>query len=243
MRTADMHTSYLATVDALAGRSSFLGRAIVQALLTRRTQTSDNSIIRVLDITRNFTDPSIEFIQGDITNASDVTSALTHNNQTATTFVYTSSASVVYSGGALEYVDESLPYAETFGDFGPGDRQVTQGGLAAQRRNFPVLVQVGDNTAMFDFTMKPKLVIPTVVAAVILVVLKFLAAVKLVTHDVPFVFGMTFTPRYFNITKAKNMLGYRPVVPYSEGVPIAVKSCLERWAKEEAEAEQKQKQT
>ncbi|KAJ1894258.1 erg26, C-3 sterol dehydrogenase, partial [Kickxella alabastrina] len=142
-------------VYLVVGGEGFLGRAIVQALLTRRAQTADNSIIRVLDITRNFTDPSIEFIQGDITNASDVTSALTHNNQTATTvfhtasplmkspehlhtkvnitgtrvlldaskregvakFVYTSSASVVYSGGALEYVDESLPYAEVFADY------------------------------------------------------------------------------------------------------------------------------
>ncbi|KAJ1944583.1 hypothetical protein EC988_005952, partial [Linderina pennispora] len=59
-------------------------------------------------------------------------------------------------------------------------------------------------------------------------------------HEVPFVFGMTFTPRFFNITKAKKYLGYKPRVPYSEGVPIAVKACLDRWAKEEADAAAKQ---
>ncbi|KAJ1935171.1 erg26, C-3 sterol dehydrogenase, partial [Linderina pennispora] len=99
-------------------------------------------------------------------------------------FVYTSSASVVYAGKKLEYVDESIPYAEPFADyysetkaiaeklvieyndkygmrtaalrpsgiFGPGDRQTTPGALLAQRRNLPVLVQVGDNKALFDFT-------------------------------------------------------------------------------------------
>ncbi|KAJ2725781.1 erg26, C-3 sterol dehydrogenase [Coemansia sp. Benny D115] len=229
--------------------------------------------------------------------------------------VYTSSASVVYSGAALEYVDETIGYADKFADyysetkaiaekmtleyndkygmrtaalrpsgiFGPGDRQVTTGGLTAQRRNFPVLVQVGDNTALFDFTYVdnlaqahllcadklyddkvagevffitndepigmwsfmrllwaevgdtrgPKLVIPTVVATMILWFLRLLASVSLVKHEVPFVFGMTFTPRYFNVTKAKNVLGYKPEIPYSQGVPIAVKSCLERWAQEE----------
>ncbi|KAJ2554696.1 erg26, C-3 sterol dehydrogenase [Coemansia sp. RSA 1933] len=238
--------------------------------------------------------------------------------------VYTSSASVVYSGGPLEYVDETTPYPETFADhysatkaeaeqmvianddahgmrtaairpsgiFGPGDRQATPGALQAQRRGLPVLIQIGDNTALFDFTYVgniadahllcadhldsehvhgqtffitndepkgmwsffrllwaqvgdtrgPKLVIPTIVASFILVLLKMLAAVRLIKHDVPFVFGMTFTPRYFNISKAKKHLGYSPRVPHSEGVPLAVKACLERWALEEAAAKEHQKQ-
>ncbi|KAJ2393087.1 erg26, C-3 sterol dehydrogenase [Coemansia sp. RSA 2611] len=232
-------------------------------------------------------------------------------------FVYTSSASVVYSGGPLEYVDESIEYAKPFADyysetkaiaeqmvlefddklgmrtaalrpsgiFGAGDRQLTPGTLQAQRRNFPVLVQVGGSSPLFDFTYVgnladahllcadklyeenvagqvffisndepinmwaffrimwaevgdtrgPKLVIPTLVASMILVVLKLLAAVKVVKHDVPFVFGMTFTPRYFNITKAKKYLGYQPRVSYRQGVPIAVKACVDKWAQEEAE--------
>ncbi|KAJ1993474.1 erg26, C-3 sterol dehydrogenase [Coemansia spiralis] len=237
-------------------------------------------------------------------------------------FVYTSSASVVYSGKGLEYVDESIGYASPFADyysetkaiaeklvleyndkygmrtaalrpsgiFGPGDNQATPGALLAQRRNFPVLVQVGNNTALFDFTYVgnlaeahllcadklydenvsgqaffitndqpipmwsffrllwaqvgdtrgPKLIIPTFVASLILVFLKFLATIHLIKHDVPFVFGMTFTPRYFNITKAKKYLGYKPRIPYSEGVPIAVNACLERWAKEEEANARKQ---
>ncbi|KAJ2158061.1 erg26, C-3 sterol dehydrogenase [Coemansia sp. RSA 552] len=231
--------------------------------------------------------------------------------------VYTSSASVVYSGKALEYVDESIGYAEPFADyysetkaiaekmvlehndkygmrtavlrpsgiFGPGDRQTTPGALLAQRKNIPVLIQVGNNTALFDFTYVgnladahllcadrlyddnvsgqvffitndeptgmwsfmrllwaqvgdtrgPKLIIPTLVATIILGLLRILAAVRIIRHEVPFVFGMTFTPRYFNITKAKKYLGYKPRVPYSEGVPIAVNACLERWAREESE--------
>ncbi|KAJ1668604.1 erg26, C-3 sterol dehydrogenase [Coemansia sp. RSA 1813] len=239
-------------------------------------------------------------------------------------FVFTSSASVVYSGKALEYVDESLGYPETFADyysetkaiaekmvlehndmhgmrtasirpsgiFGPGDRQTTPGAMGAQRRNFPVLIQIGDNTAPFDFTYVgniadaqllcadkmynenvsgqaffitndepkgmwsffrllwaqvgdtrgPKLIIPTFVASFILVFLKFLAAINIVKHDVPFVFGMTFTPRYFNITKAKKYLGYEPRVSHSEGAPIAVKACLEQWAKEEEAAAAKTRQ-
>ncbi|KAJ2146102.1 erg26, C-3 sterol dehydrogenase [Coemansia sp. RSA 678] len=232
-------------------------------------------------------------------------------------FVYTSSASVVYSGSALEYVDESIPYAKPFADyysetkaraeqmvleaddalgmrtaalrpsgiFGPGDRQTTPGALLAQRRNFPVLVQVGSNTALFDFTYVgnladahllcadkmynegvagqaffitndepigmwsflrmlwaqvgdtrgPKLVIPNMLASMILVVLRLLALVHVVRHEVPFVFGMTFTPRYFNITKAKKYLGYSPRVPYSEGVQTAVRACLDRWDHEESQ--------
>ncbi|KAI8326369.1 3-beta hydroxysteroid dehydrogenase/isomerase, partial [Martensiomyces pterosporus] len=215
-------------------------------------------------------------------------------------FVYTSSASVVYSGKGLEYVDESIEYAKPFADyysetkaiaeklvleyndkygmrtaalrpsgiFGPGDRQTTPGALLAQRKNLPVLIQVGNNTALFDFTYVgnladahllcadklydenvsgevffitndepvgmwsfmrllwgevgdnrgPKLIIPTFVATMILGLLKLLAAMHLIKHEIPFVFGMTFTPRYFNITKAKKYLGYRPRVPYSEGV-------------------------
>ncbi|KAJ1731730.1 erg26, C-3 sterol dehydrogenase [Coemansia sp. Benny D160-2] len=237
-------------------------------------------------------------------------------------FVFTSSASVVYSGAPLVYVDEeSAGYPESFADhysatkataekmvlqyndphgmrtaairpsgiFGPGDRQTTPGALAAQRRGLPVLIQVGDNTAPFDFTYVgniadahllcadklysehvsgqaffitndepkgmwsflrllwaqvgdtrgPMLVIPTFVASFILVVLRMLAAVRLIRHEVPFVFGMSFTPRYFNISKAKKYLGYKPRVSHAEGAPIAVKACLERWAKEEAEAEAK----
>ncbi|KAJ2780691.1 erg26, C-3 sterol dehydrogenase [Coemansia javaensis] len=239
--------------------------------------------------------------------------------------VYTSSASVVYSGQPLDYVDESVGYASPFADhysatkaaaeklvleynsndnsaggmrtaalrpsgiFGPGDRQTTPGALLAQRRGVPVLVQVGGNTALFDFTYVgnladahlqcadrmhepgvagevffitndepigmwsflrliwaqvgdtrgPRLVIPTLVASMILAVLRLLAAVRIVRHEVPFVFGMTFTPRYFNITKAKKRLGYRPRVPYSEGVPIAVEACLARWAREEEENKKK----
>ncbi|KAJ1720059.1 erg26, C-3 sterol dehydrogenase [Coemansia biformis] len=230
-------------------------------------------------------------------------------------FVYTSSASVVYSGAALEYVDESIGYAPVFADyysetkaiaeklvleyndtqgmrtaalrpsgiFGPGDRQMTPGALLAQRRNLPVLIQVGTGGALFDFTYVdnladvhllcadklhedgvagevffitndqpinmwsfmrllwaevgdtrgPRLVIPTIVASAILMLLRLLAAVHIVKHEVPFVFGMTFTPRYFNITKAKKRLGYRPRVPYTQGVPIAVAACLESWAREE----------
>ncbi|KAJ2001569.1 erg26, C-3 sterol dehydrogenase [Coemansia thaxteri] len=234
-------------------------------------------------------------------------------------FVYTSSASVVYSGAGLEYVDETIGYASPFADyysetkaiaeklvleyndkhgmrtaalrpsgiFGPGDRQTTPGALLAQRKNLPVLIQVGNNTAKFDFTYVgnladahllcadklyddenvaghvffitndepigmwsfmrllwaqvgdsrgPKLVIPTFVATLILGLLRLLAAVHLIKHEIPFVFGMTFTPRYFNITKAKKHLGYAPRVPYAEGVPIAVNACLERWAKEERES-------
>ncbi|KAJ2850200.1 erg26, C-3 sterol dehydrogenase [Coemansia erecta] len=172
------------------------------------------------------------------------------------------------------------------GIFGPGDRQTTPGALGAQRRNLPVLIQIGENTAPFDFTYVsniadahllcadkmyndnvhgqaffitndeprpmwsffrmiwaevgdtrgPMLVIPTVVASVILVFLKFLAAIHLLKHDVPFVFGMIFTPRYFNISKAKKHLGYSPRVSHSEGVPIAVRACLEQWAKDEKAA-------
>ncbi|KAJ1918212.1 erg26, C-3 sterol dehydrogenase [Mycoemilia scoparia] len=231
-------------------------------------------------------------------------------------FVYTSSASVVYSGEALVNVDESIPYANPFADyysetkaiaekmvldandsskfrtvalrpsgiFGPGDRQATPGALLAQKRNFPVLIQVGDNTAKFDFTYVenladahllaadkvqhikevggeaffitnddpigmwsfmrmlwsavgdtrgPKLIIPTWLAGIILVVLRFLSSIGLVKHEVPFVFGMTFTDRYFNISKAKRLLGYTPRVSYAEGVPIAVEACLDRWKAEE----------
>ncbi|KAJ1879884.1 erg26, C-3 sterol dehydrogenase [Coemansia sp. RSA 486] len=337
------------------GGEGFLGRAIVKALVNRRTESGSSDVIRVLDLRRNYQDDNVEFYQGDITKTADVEAALTAKGRTATVvfhtaspvmkapeavhakvniegtkvlleacrlagvdrFVYTSSASVVYSGGPLEYVDESIGYAETFADyysetkaiaekmsleyndkygmrtaalrpsgiFGPGDRQVTTGALGAQKRNFPVLVQVGDNKALFDFTYVdnlaeahlscadklhddnvcgqaffitndqpigmwsfmrllwaavgdtrgPILIIPTFLATIILAFLKFLASIHVVKHDVPFVFGMTFTPRYFNITKAKKHLGYKPTVPYSEGVPIAVKSCLERWAKEEEE--------
>ncbi|KAJ2360038.1 erg26, C-3 sterol dehydrogenase, partial [Coemansia sp. RSA 2611] len=239
--------------------------------------------------------------------------------------VYTSSASVVYSGSGLEYVDETIGYASPFADyysetkaiaekmvlehndmygmrtaalrpsgiFGPGDRQTTPGALLAQRKNIPVLIQVGNNTAMFDFTYVgnladahllcadklydenvagqvffitndepigmwsfmrllwaqvgdtrgPKLVIPTFVATLILGLLRLLAAMHLIKHEIPFVFGMTFTPRYFNITKAKKHLGYAPRIPYAEGVPIAVNACLERWAKEEQESAAASSQT
>ncbi|KAJ1720848.1 erg26, C-3 sterol dehydrogenase [Coemansia erecta] len=342
-------------VFLVIGGEGFLGRAIVEALVSRREKSGTNDIVRVLDLRRNFEDDRVEFYQGDITKTPDVEQALNADGRTVTIvfhtaspvmkapealhakvniegtrvlleacrlagverFVYTSSASVIYSGSALEYVDESIEYPAKFADyysetkaiaekmvlgyddtlgmrtaalrpsgiFGPGDRQVTTGALGAQKRNFPVLVQVGDNKALFDFTYvvnlaeahllcadkiydqgvagevffitndqpigmwsfmrllwaevgdtrTPKLIIPNFVAAMILLLLKFLAVLHIVKHDVPFVFGMTFTPRYFNITKAKKYLGYKPSIPYSEGVPVAVKSCLERWAKEEEE--------
>ncbi|KAJ2800183.1 erg26, C-3 sterol dehydrogenase [Coemansia guatemalensis] len=237
-------------------------------------------------------------------------------------FVFTSSASVVYSGKGLEYVDESIDYASPFADyysetkaiaeklvleyndkygmrtaalrpsgiFGPGDRQTTPGALLAQRKNIPVLIQVGNNTALFDFTYVgnladahllcadklysenvsgqvffitndepigmwsfmrllwaqvgdnrgPRLIIPTLVASMILVLLKLLAAVRIIKHEIPFVFGMTFTPRYFNITKAKKYLGYKPRIRYSEGVPIAVQACLDRWSREEQQQQDAQ---
>ncbi|KAJ1679506.1 hypothetical protein EV182_001908 [Spiromyces aspiralis] len=356
-------------VYLVIGGEGFLGRSIVNALVTRkkRQEQYSHDVIRVLDLRRNHPDDmDIEFYAGDITRPEDVEAALCPGQgQPATTtvfhtaspimkapptlhykvnvegtrvvleacrkcgvhnLVYTSSASVVYSGKPLEYVDESVPYADPFADyysetkaiaekmvldtngtgkegslrtvalrpsgiFGPGDRQTTPGALLAQRRNLPVLVQIGDNTAKFDFTYVdnladahllaadkvsvdnrvagqaffitndqpigmwsfmrmlwaavgdtrgPKLVIPTWLAAIILIVLKWLSAMGLVKHEVPFVFGMTFTNRYFNITKAKELLEYRPRITYREGVPLAVNACLERWAKEEAEVQAQQ---
>ncbi|PVU93274.1 hypothetical protein BB561_003372 [Smittium simulii] len=236
-------------------------------------------------------------------------------------FIYTSSASVVYSGAPLVYVDETIPYAQPFADyysetkaiaekmclsangsggiktvslrpsgiFGPGDNQVTPGALMAQKKGYPPLIQVGNNTALFDFTFvdnlvdahisasdklacdntstnqdsdyridgqsffitndqpigmwsflrllwaevgdnrKPILIIPTFIASFILYLLRFLASIKVVKHEVPFVFGMTFTDRYFNISKAKKLLDYKPRVSYSQGVPISVASTLKRW--------------
>ncbi|OMH80058.1 Sterol-4-alpha-carboxylate 3-dehydrogenase, decarboxylating [Zancudomyces culisetae] len=229
-------------------------------------------------------------------------------------FIYTSSASVVYSGAPLVNVDETIPYPQKFADyysetkaiaekmclaanspsgmktlairpsgiFGPGDAQTTPGALIAQKKNFPVLLQVGNNTALFDFTYvdnivdahisasdllssshntqiqgqaffitngqpigmwsflrliwaqvgdtrKPLIIIPNIIATFILYFLKLLACIGVVKHEVPFVFGMTFTSRYFNITKAKTLLNYSPRISYAQGVPIAVKSCLERW--------------
>ncbi|KAJ2709175.1 erg26, C-3 sterol dehydrogenase [Coemansia spiralis] len=341
------------TVYLVIGGEGFLGRAIVNALVERRTRTGSSDEIRVLDLRRIHDDANVRFFEGDICNPANVEAAVSADSRTATVvfhtaspimkapealhtrvnvegtkavlevcrsagvdrLVYTSSASVVYSGEALEYVDESIGYASTFADhysetkaiaeqlvleyddkhgmrtaalrpsgiFGPGDRQTTPGALLAQRRNFPVLVQVGSGGALFDFTYVdnladahllcadklhedgvagevffitndqpinmwaflrllwaevgdargPKLVIPTLIASAILVLLRLLAAVHIVKHEVPFVFGMTFTPRYFNITKAKKRLGYTPRVPYSEGVSVAVAACLAGWAREE----------
>ncbi|KAJ2802985.1 erg26, C-3 sterol dehydrogenase [Coemansia helicoidea] len=340
-------------VYLVIGGEGFLGRAIVDALVERRTRTGSSDVVRVLDLRRVHDDPNVEFFEGDICRPADVEAAVSAGGRTATVvfhtaspvmkapealhtrvnvegtktvlevcrsagvarFVYTSSASVVYSGAALEYVDETIGYPSTFADhysetkaiaeklvleyndrggmrtaalrpsgiFGPGDRQMTPGALLAQRRNFPVLVQVGSGDSLFDFTYvgnladvhllcadklhedgvagevffitndqpinmwafmrmlwaevgdtrSPKLVIPTFVAAAILAILRLLAAVRLVKHDVPFVFGMTFTPRYFNIAKAKERLGYTPRVPYREGVSVAVAACLAGWAREE----------
>ncbi|OLY80717.1 Sterol-4-alpha-carboxylate 3-dehydrogenase, decarboxylating [Smittium mucronatum] len=241
-------------------------------------------------------------------------------------FIYTSSASVVYSGKPLIYVDETIPYAEPFADyysetkaiaekmcldennfadggmktvslrpsgiFGPGDNQTTPGALTAQKKGYPVLFQIGDNTALFDFTYvdnlvdahlaasnaliksqsdqskiqkiggnsffitndepigmwsflrllwaqvgdvrEPKIIIPNWLAGIILVILKFLSSIHIVKHEVPFVFGMTFTNRFFCIDKAKNLLGYKPKVSYKEGAPLAVSSTLKRWKDEES---------
>ncbi|PVZ99257.1 hypothetical protein BB558_004719 [Smittium angustum] len=231
-------------------------------------------------------------------------------------FIYTSSASVVYSGKPLVNVDETIPYANPFADyysetkavaekmcleanspngmkvvalrpsgiFGPGDRQTTPGALIAQKKGYPVLFQVGSNTALFDFTYvdnlvdahlaasnkliegsdiggnvffitndqpigmwsflrmiwagvgdtrEPKIIIPDWLAAFILVALNLLSSVGLIKHEIPFVFGMTFTDRYFNINKAKKLLDYKPTVSYKEGVPLAVASTLNRWKEEE----------
>ncbi|OMJ14700.1 Sterol-4-alpha-carboxylate 3-dehydrogenase, decarboxylating [Smittium culicis] len=240
-------------------------------------------------------------------------------------FIYTSSASVVYSGKPLVYVDETIPYADPFADyysetkaiaekmcldenslevdgmrtvalrpsgiFGPGDGQVTPGALTAQKKGYPVLFQVGDNSALFDFTFvdnlvdahlaasnaliynrdnleriseisgnsffitndepigmwsflrllwaeagdkrEPKIIIPNFLATLILSILSFLSSLNLVKHEVPFVFGMTFTNRYFNIDKAKRLLNYKPRVSYKEGVPLAVASTLNRWKEDD----------
>ncbi|PVV00190.1 hypothetical protein BB560_005389 [Smittium megazygosporum] len=212
-------------------------------------------------------------------------------------FIYTSSASVVYSGAPLVYVDETVSYAKPFADyysetkaiaeqmclkendpknfrvvvlrpsgiFGPGDNQVTPGALAAQRRGFPPLIQIGDNSALFDFTYVDNLVDAHITASdkledspeisgevffitndqpigmwtFLRMIWAQVAQIHLVKHEVPFVFGMTFTSRYFNISKAKKLLGYVPKVSYIEGVPLGVASTLERWKKEEMESNKK----
>ncbi|KAJ2392882.1 hypothetical protein GGI05_002561, partial [Coemansia sp. RSA 2603] len=73
------------------GGEGFLGRAIVEALVSRREKSGSNDIVRVLDLRRNFEDSRVEFYQGDITKTSDVEKALTANGRTANTVFHTAS--------------------------------------------------------------------------------------------------------------------------------------------------------
>ncbi|KAJ2839722.1 hypothetical protein J3B02_006287, partial [Coemansia erecta] len=58
-------------VYLVVGGEGFLGRTIVNALVSRRTQSGSSDVIRVLDLRRNYQDENVEFYQGDITKTAD----------------------------------------------------------------------------------------------------------------------------------------------------------------------------
>ncbi|KAF9159681.1 erg26, C-3 sterol dehydrogenase [Actinomortierella ambigua] len=235
--------------------------------------------------------------------------------------IYTSSASVVSDGSPLENADETWPIPKTFietysetkaiaedmclkancdrlltcslrpsGIFGPGDSQGTPGFMEVLKKGQHVL-QVGDNSGLFDWTYVENVAYAHTIAAEKLVPgSKAAGQAFFITNGAPVPFwnhpralmaqkgvvapylivinfqialvigflsevatlikelmgkknlkeGFTRTRvryvawnRYFNISKARDVLGYEPVVSYKEGIKRTMAHFI---AKEEAEA-------
>ncbi|KAG0204494.1 erg26, C-3 sterol dehydrogenase [Mortierella sp. GBA30] len=237
--------------------------------------------------------------------------------------IYTSSASVLQDGSPLENADETFPIPKTFietysetkaiaeamvlkancdqlltcslrpsGIFGPGDTQGTPGFMDVVKKGQHVL-QIGDNSGLFDWTYVENVAYSHVLAAEKLIpgsgvagqaffitngtptpfwnhpralmAEKKIAAPYLIiiNFHIALVIGFLsemasmlkkmmgkeakegFTRvrvryissnRYFNITKARTLLGYEPVVGYKEGVKKTMAHFIEQ---EELEAKKK----
>ncbi|KAF9896289.1 erg26, C-3 sterol dehydrogenase [Lobosporangium transversale] len=234
--------------------------------------------------------------------------------------VYTSSASVLQDGSPLENADETFPIPKTFietyaetkaiaegmilrancdrlltcslrpsGIFGPGDTQGTPGFLDVMKKGQHVL-QIGDNSGLFDWTYVENVAYSHVLAAQKLVPGSGVAGqaffitngtptpfwnhpralmaeknivapyVIVINYHVALVIAFLsemaslikkmlgkeskegFTRvrvryisfnRYFNINKARTLLGYAPVVGYKEGIKRTMAHFIEQ---EELEA-------
>ncbi|KAI8869466.1 hypothetical protein GQ42DRAFT_163401 [Ramicandelaber brevisporus] len=72
----------------------------------------------------------------------------------------------------------------------------------------------------------PWIVVPTWLCQKICSFMQILVGFGLLKREAPFFFGLTYTERYYNIQKAKTVLGYRPIVSQDEGIRIAVQSFL-----------------
>ncbi|KAF9437092.1 erg26, C-3 sterol dehydrogenase [Entomortierella beljakovae] len=233
--------------------------------------------------------------------------------------IYTSSASVLQDGSALVNADETYPIPKTFietyaetkaiaegmilkancdqlltcslrpsGIFGPGDTQGTPGFMDVMKKGQHVL-QIGDNSGLFDWTyvenvayshvlaaqkllpgspvagqaffitngtpvpfwnhpralmaekkvVAPYLIVINFHVALVIAFLSEMASIikKLLGKEAKEGFTRVRVRyiaynRYFNITKAKTLLGYEPVVSYKEGVKRTMASFI---AKEEEE--------
>ncbi|KAF9201356.1 erg26, C-3 sterol dehydrogenase [Haplosporangium sp. Z 27] len=234
--------------------------------------------------------------------------------------IYTSSASVLQDGGPLVNADETFPIPKTFietysetkaiaegmvlkancdqlltcslrpsGIFGPGDSQGTPGFMDVMKKGQHVL-QIGDNSGLFDWTyvenvayshvlaaqkllpgtnvagqayfitngspvpfwnhpralmaekkvVAPYLIIINFHAALVIAFLSEMASMikRLLGKEAKEGFTRVRVRyisynRYFNITKAKTLLGYEPVVSYKEGIKRTMASFIEQ---EELEA-------
>ncbi|KAF9331043.1 erg26, C-3 sterol dehydrogenase [Podila minutissima] len=238
--------------------------------------------------------------------------------------IYTSSASVLSDGSALINADETHPIPKTFietysetkaiaeamvldancdalltcslrpsGIFGPGDSQGTPGFMDVMKKGQHVL-QIGDNSGLFDWTYVENVAYSHVLAAEKLVAgSKVPGQAFFITNGTPTPFwnhpralmaeknvvapylivinfhialiigflsemasvikkmlgskdtkeGFTRVRvryiaynRYFNITKARTLLGYEPVVDYKEGIKRTMKHFIEQ---EELQAKKK----
>ncbi|KAF9094568.1 erg26, C-3 sterol dehydrogenase [Mortierella sp. AM989] len=230
--------------------------------------------------------------------------------------IYTSSASVLQDGGPLVNADETFPIPKTFietyaetkaiaetmilkancdqlltcslrpsGIFGPGDSQGTPGFMDVMKKGQHVL-QIGDNSGLFDWTyvenvayshvlaaqkllpgskvagqayfitngspvpfwnhpralmaeknvVAPYLIIINFHAALVIAFLSEMASlIKRMMGKKEVKEGFTRVRvryisynRYFNITKARTLLGYEPVVSYKEGVKRTMASFIEQ---------------
>ncbi|KAF9175129.1 erg26, C-3 sterol dehydrogenase [Mortierella sp. AD010] len=241
-------------------------------------------------------------------------------NEKVGRLIYTSSASVLQDGSALVNADETYPIPKTFietysetkaiaegmilkancdqlltcalrpsGIFGPGDSQGTPGFMDVMKKGQHVL-QIGDNSGLFDWTyvenvayshvlaaqklipgskaagqaffitngspvpfwnhpralmaekkvVAPYLIIINFHVALVIAFLSEMASVVKRMLGKESKDGFTRVrvryiayDRYFNINKARNLLGYEPVVSYKEGVKRTMASFIE---KEELEA-------
>ncbi|KAF9354261.1 erg26, C-3 sterol dehydrogenase [Mortierella sp. AD094] len=292
-------------------RISYITGDITDAAAVRAALKGHDICMHVASPPHHF--PAEKFKKINIEGTQNVIDACL--NEKVGRLIYTSSASVLQDGSPLVNADETFPIPKTFietyaetkaiaegmilkancdqlltcslrpsGIFGPGDSQGTPGFMDVMKKGQHVL-QIGDNTGLFDWTYVENVAYSHVLAAQkllpgsgaagqaffitngspvpfwnhpralmaekkvvapYLIIINFHVALIIgflseMASAIKHMMGKEskdgFTrvrvryisyDRYFNINKAKTLLGYEPVVSYKEGVKRTMASFIEQ---------------